>query len=165
MLAEERDKYAELRRATSQSVAELAAQAELLENETEIQRNAAVNKDRWEKERAGGEKKKSCLCQRYNNSRPAAVKYCSSTRSNARPPRFFIASSSVSNFFLSLTFERNRPRVPDLFQLLQVAQKGPHEDLRQLGNRGEAAQRHLQGALRKTAEKAFRSISFMISFI
>lgn len=46
MLAEERDKYVELRRATSQSVAELAAQAELLENETEIQRNAAVNKDR-----------------------------------------------------------------------------------------------------------------------
>lgn len=51
MLAEERDKYVELRRATSQSVAELAAKAELLENETEIQRNAAVNKDRLEKER------------------------------------------------------------------------------------------------------------------
>lgn len=161
MLAEERDKYVELRRATSQSVAELAAKAELLENETEIQRNTAVNKDRLEKER---EKKKSCLCQRYNSSRPGAVKYCSSTRSNTSC-LVFITSFSVSNFFLSLTFERNRSRLPDLFQLLQVAQKGPHEDLRQLGNQGEAAQRHLQGALRKTAEKAFRSISIMISFI
>lgn len=51
MLAEERDKYVELRRATSRSVAELLAEAELLENETEIQRNAAVNKDRSEDER------------------------------------------------------------------------------------------------------------------
>lgn len=58
MLAEERDKYVELRRATSQSVAELAAKAELLENETEIQRNAAVNKDRLEKER----QKKNPVC-------------------------------------------------------------------------------------------------------
>lgn len=59
MLAEERDKYVELRRATSQSVAELAAEAELLENETEIQRNAAVNRDRSEKERET--KKTSCV--------------------------------------------------------------------------------------------------------
>lgn len=59
MLAEERDKYVELRRATSQSVAELAAEAELLENQTEIQRNAAVNKDRSEKER---ETKKIPVC-------------------------------------------------------------------------------------------------------
>lgn len=58
MLAEERDKYVELRRATSQSVAELAAKAELLENETEIQRNTAVNKDRLEKER----EKKNPVC-------------------------------------------------------------------------------------------------------
>lgn len=59
MLAEERDKYAELRRATSQSVAGLAAEAELLENETEIQRNAAVNKDRSVK---GRETKKNPVC-------------------------------------------------------------------------------------------------------
>lgn len=55
MLVEERDKYVELKRATSQSIAELVAKAELLENETEIQRNAAINKDRLEKKR---EKKK-----------------------------------------------------------------------------------------------------------
>lgn len=56
MLAEERDKYVELRRATSQNITELAAQAELLENETEIQRNMAVNKDRLENQ---GERKKN----------------------------------------------------------------------------------------------------------
>lgn len=93
MLAEERDKYVDLRRAASQSVVELLAEAQLLENQTEIQRNAAVNRDRSEVE----PKKPSRLCQRYNNSRPGAVKYGSSSSTR---PAFITSFFTPSNSFL-----------------------------------------------------------------
>lgn len=46
MLTEERNKYVRLKQAASRSITELTAEMKLLENETEIQRNVAVNKDR-----------------------------------------------------------------------------------------------------------------------
>lgn len=79
------------------------------------------------------------LSQGYKNSRPGGVKYCFSTRSTSSPTRFYHLLLYLELFLLfPPTFEKNRPCVPDLFQLLQVAEEAPHEDLQQLSNKGEA---------------------------